>query len=83
MPTLACWSCGRHIFTTVALETLFPEERRCPRCGALLNQERRGGSRRQVERRQNPVDDPGPPADDAERRATDRRAGQRRRPDRG
>ena len=83
MPTLACWSCGRHIFTTVALETLFPEERRCPRCGALLNQERRDASRRQIERRQNPVDDPGPPADEGERRTTERRTGQRRRPDRG
>jgi hypothetical protein len=83
MPSLACWSCGRHIFTTVPLETLFPEERRCPRCGALLNAERRGGSRRQVDRRQNAPDDPGPPTTDAERRGGDRRQGQRRRPDRG
>ncbi|MFI5262041.1 MAG: hypothetical protein ACHQZR_05770 [Candidatus Limnocylindrales bacterium] len=83
MPSLACWSCGRHIFTTVALETLFPEERRCPRCGALLNQERRDGSRREIERRQNPPDDPGPPVDESERRVEERRKGQRRRPDRG
>ncbi|MGZ3588327.1 MAG: hypothetical protein ACXVAE_04590 [Candidatus Limnocylindrales bacterium] len=65
------------------LETLFPEERRCPRCGALLNAERRGGSRRQVDRRQNPSDDPGPPAAEGERRETERRQGPRRRPDRG
>jgi hypothetical protein len=80
MPSLACWSCGRKIFTTVSLDALFPDERRCPRCGALLNQERRGGNRREFNRRQNPPDDPGPP-DGVERRQGDRRQGPRRRPD--
>ncbi|HEY8167278.1 MAG TPA: hypothetical protein VIF84_01065 [Candidatus Limnocylindrales bacterium] len=80
MPSLACWSCGRRIFTTVALEALFPDERRCPRCGALLNQERRDANRRGHNRRQNPPDDPGPP-DGVERRQGERRQGSRRRPD--
>ncbi len=52
MPSLACWSCGRRIFTTVSLDALFPDERRCPRCGALLNTDRRGGNRREYNRRQ-------------------------------
>ncbi len=80
MPSLACWSCGRRIFTTVPLESLFAEERRCPRCGAPLNPERRGTSRRQSNRRQNPPDDPGPP-DGTERRVRDRREGPRRGPE--
>ncbi|HEY8199037.1 MAG TPA: hypothetical protein VIF44_04645 [Candidatus Limnocylindrales bacterium] len=80
MPSLACWSCGRRIFTTVQLDALFPDERRCPRCGALLNQERRGGNRREFNRRENPPDDPGPP-EGVERREGDRRGGPRRRPD--
>ncbi len=83
MPSLACWSCGRRIFTTVPLETLFPDERRCPRCGAVLNAERRNGARRQMERRQNPPEDPGPPDEAGERRTGERRQGQRRRPDHG
>ena len=36
MPRLACWSCGRQIYTVAPLESLFAEERRCPRCGAFL-----------------------------------------------
>jgi hypothetical protein len=80
MPSLACWSCGRRIFTTVPLESLFADERRCPRCGALLNPERRGTSRRHYNRRQNPHDDPGPP-DGVERRVRDRREGPRRGPE--
>ena len=55
---------------TVPLESLFAEERRCPRCGALLNDERRDAERRLTNRRQNPPDDPGPPEPDAERRST-------------
>lgn len=80
MPSLACWSCGRRLFTTVPLESLFADERRCPRCGALLNPERRGNSRRLSNRRQNPADDPGPP-DGVERRTGDRREGPRRGPE--
>ena len=77
MPRLACWSCGRQIYTVSPIESLFAEERRCPRCGAYLNPERREEERRQRLRRMNPVDEPGPP-EPSERRATDRRAGQRR-----
>jgi len=78
MPRLACWSCGRQIYTVSPLESLFFEERRCPRCGAFLDRERREEERRQVLRRQNPFDDPGPPADEDERRETERRAARRR-----
>jgi hypothetical protein len=79
MPSLACWSCGRKLYTTSSVESLFPEERRCPRCGALLNADRRAGNRRNVARRQNPGDDPGPP-EEGERRVEDRRKDQRRKP---
>jgi hypothetical protein len=78
MPKLACRSCGRQIYTVSPLEALFSEERRCPRCGAFLDSERRDADRRWMIRRQNPADDPGPPADDAERRAAERRTGRRR-----
>jgi len=78
MPRLACWSCGRQIYTVAPLESLFSEERRCPRCGAFLDRERRETDRRDVIRRQNPPGDPGPPADDAERRAAERRVKRRR-----
>jgi hypothetical protein len=62
MPKLACWSCGRQIYTVAPLESLFAEERRCPRCGAFLRSERREAERRVTNRRTNPPDDPGPPA---------------------
>jgi hypothetical protein len=78
MPRLACWSCGRQIYTTSPLESLFAEERRCPRCGAFLNPERREDERRQDVRRQNPMTKPGPPTDDGERRSEERRKAQRR-----
>jgi hypothetical protein len=78
MPRLACWSCGRQIYTVAPLESLFAEERRCPRCGAFLNQERREVERRERIRRENPPDAPGPP-ESGERRVEDRRKGQRRR----
>lgn len=77
MPRLACWSCGRTVYTVSAIEALFTEERRCPRCGALMNADRREGERRLANRRQNPPDDPGPP-DGVERRVAERRTGQRR-----
>jgi hypothetical protein len=82
MPRLACWSCGRQIYTVAPLESLFAEERRCPRCGAFLNGERRENDRRSTIRRQNPPDDPGPPAAE-ERRTGERRATRRRRPSDG
>jgi DNA-directed RNA polymerase subunit RPC12/RpoP len=78
MPRLACWSCGRQIYTVSPLESLFTEERRCPRCGAFLDRERRETDRRNVIRRQNPASDPGPPADDGERRTAERRVTRRR-----
>ena len=77
MPRLACRSCGRQIYTVTPLDSLFAEERRCPRCGAFLDGERREDERRTVNRRQNPVDDPGPP-ELSERREEDRRKGRRR-----
>jgi len=61
MPKLACWSCGREIYTVAPLESLFAEERRCPRCGAFLRADRRAAERRQHHRRVNPTHDPGPP----------------------
>ena len=79
MPRLACWSCGRQIYAVAPLESLFAEERRCPRCGAFLNGDRRDDERRLVVRRQNPVDEPGPPAPE-ERRVDERRKLRRRKP---
>jgi DNA-directed RNA polymerase subunit RPC12/RpoP len=78
MPRLACWSCGRQIYTVSPLESLFAEERRCPRCGAFLDKERRDTERRERLRRQNPPDDPGPPPSMEERRIADRRTRRRR-----
>ncbi len=77
MPRLACWSCGRQIYTVSPLESLFAEERRCPRCGAFLNEERRESERRLAIRRQNPDDEPGPP-EGVERRLDERRKIRRR-----
>ena len=45
MPKLACWSCGRQIYAVAPIDSLFAEERRCPRCGAFMDRERREGSR--------------------------------------
>jgi len=77
MPRLACWSCGQQIYTVAPLDALFAEERRCPKCGAFLNDERRQKERRSSARRVNPPDDPGPPGGQeqrvAERRTTRRR----------
>ena len=78
MPRLACWSCGRQIYTVSPLESLFAEERRCPRCGAFLDRERRELERRGALRRQNPPEDPGPPIDVGERRVAERRVARRR-----
>jgi hypothetical protein len=78
MPKLACWSCGRQIYTVAPIEALFAEERRCPRCGAYLRDERRESDRRGTIRRTNPPDDPGPPTDEGERREAERRKGRRR-----
>jgi hypothetical protein len=77
MPRLACWSCGRQIYTPSPVDSLFSEERRCPRCGAFLNTERREADRRIQVRRQNPPNEPGPPGG-KERREGDRRKAKRR-----
>jgi ribosomal protein S27AE len=77
MPRIACWSCGRQLYTVAPLESLFTEERRCPRCGAFLNNDRREADRRAQIRRQNPTDEPGPPVE-GERRVEERRRGRRR-----
>jgi hypothetical protein len=78
MPKLACWSCGRQLYTVAPIEALFAEERRCPRCGAYLRDERRETDRRSIVRRTNPPATPGPPGGEAERRAAERRKGRRR-----
>lgn len=80
MPTLSCRICGRVVYTAASLDSLFAEERRCPRCGGMLFAERRVGQRRKAERRQNPPDVPGPP-DGVERRTSERRTVKRRRDD--
>ena len=77
MAHLACWSCGRQIYTVTPLDSLFAEERRCPRCGAFFNNERREADRRERIRRANPPDLPGPP-DGVERRVEERRKDRRR-----
>ena len=61
MPKLSCRSCGRQIYATSPIESLFGDERRCPRCGALLHEDRREAERRVTHRRMNPPHDPGPP----------------------
>jgi hypothetical protein len=78
VPKLACHACGRQIYTVAPLEALFAEERRCPRCGAPLFDERRTMDRRQRVRRVNPPDNPGPPPETGERRVRERRTGRRR-----
>jgi hypothetical protein len=83
MPTIVCRTCGRLVYTTVPLESLFAEERRCPRCGAGLDPDRRGsGNRRHYHRRENPPDNPGPPGG-VERRVVERRKLRRRADDTG
>jgi hypothetical protein len=83
VPKLACRSCGRQLYTVAPLDSLFTEERRCPRCGAFLDTERRGTERRYRVRRLNPPDDPGPPVAIGERRLEERRQRRRRQGDAG
>ena len=83
MPTIVCRTCGRQVYTTAPIESLFAEERRCPRCGAGLEPDRRMGSNRRFHhRRENPADSPGPPGG-IERRVGERRHQRRRRSDTG
>ena len=57
MPRLVCWACGRQIYTVAPLESLFAEERRCPRCGAFL----RAGAREVRTPPDRPPLEPAPP----------------------
>ena len=82
MPRIICRSCGREIYTSAPIEQLFADERRCPRCGASLQDDRRDAERRRNIRRVNPPDDPGPP-EVTERRVDERRKVRRRRGDSG
>jgi len=79
VPKLACRTCGRQIYTVAPLDALFAEERRCPRCGAYMDTDRRAAERRHWNRRVNPTDSPGPPEGMAERRVAERRLARRRR----
>jgi hypothetical protein len=87
MSGLACWSCGRQIYTVSPLESLTAEERRCPRCGAFLHHERRGDERRTGHRRQDEAGDRAAANatldGDAERRVDERRHERRRAPSDG
>jgi ribosomal protein S27AE len=76
MPRLACFACGRTLWGTVPAAQLFAEERRCPRCGASLHDDRRTYDRRTVDRRDRKT---GESPTGLERRRGDRRQGQRRR----
>lgn len=82
MANLACRICGRVVYTTAPIESLDPEELRCPRCGGHLSTDRRIASRRTGQRRVRPMDDPGPPGGQ-ERRLAERRRRARRRDDGG
>ncbi len=83
MAKLACRTCGRQLYTAAPLETLFADERRCPRCGAYLDVDRRLEERRHYVRRVNPPALPGPPIELGERRLAERRTGRRRRQENG
>ncbi|MDQ1324049.1 MAG: hypothetical protein QG587_1385, partial [Chloroflexota bacterium] len=41
MPKLACRACGRQVYAAASIDSLLAEERRCPRCGAVMDPERR------------------------------------------
>ncbi len=80
MTKLACRTCGRQVYTA-APAVSGAGDRRCPRCGAPLDADRRGDDRRQAVRRADPPLIAGPPAGIAERRFAERRKGPRRRAD--
>ena len=60
MPRIICHTCGREVYATAPIEQLFADERRCPRCGAPLQNDRRVTDRRQMNRRENPSAESGP-----------------------
>jgi hypothetical protein len=77
VPRLACLACGQQVYTVAPVTSLFLEERSCPRCGKLMQAERRESDRRQTTRRGGPDRDSlaiGRP----DRRVTERRVSQRR-----
>ncbi len=78
MPKIACRKCGRQIYSVAPVDSLVADERRCSRCGASMEMERRVLERRLLERRVNPPDRPGPPGETGERRLGQRRQGARR-----
>jgi DNA-directed RNA polymerase subunit RPC12/RpoP len=57
MPRLACRTCGRQVSTVSPIESLLPDELRCPRCGAHLQADRREAERRVLARRVEPPDE--------------------------
>ncbi|HEX7591658.1 MAG TPA: hypothetical protein VF375_06885 [Candidatus Limnocylindrales bacterium] len=75
MPRLACFKCGRTLWATAPLASLFAEERRCPRCGASLYDDRRQQNRRLIARRKTGM---GQSPTGLERRVEDRREAERR-----
>jgi len=79
MPKLACRTCGRQVYTAAPLEAVSADERRCPRCGAYMDTERRDVERRRWHRRMDAMDTPGPREGMADRRVADRRLRSRRR----
>ena len=94
MPTIICRTCGREVYATASIDALFPEERRCPRCGSYFETERRSARRRITERRRDTREQPGPPElpgppeppgppDGKERRTGERRVTRRRQGDQG
>jgi len=83
MPRIICRTCGREVYATAPVERLFADERRCPRCGAPLQNDRRAIDRRIVNRRVKPPNDPGPPIPPGEQRTQERRQGRRRNGDAG
>jgi ribosomal protein S27AE len=78
MPRLVCFTCGRTLWATLPAAQLFAEERRCPKCGEPLADDRRllarrtGFGRRQVTKGESPTGE--------ERRSEERRKYQRRKP---
>ena len=92
MPRIICHTCGREVYATAPIEQLFADERRCPRCGAPLQNDRRVTDRRQMNRREIPSaesgppessEESGPPESSEERRVKDRREDRRRGADSG
>jgi hypothetical protein len=61
MPHLSCRTCGRRVYTVAPVSSMTADERRCPRCGTPMQEDRRGPERRMTIRRENPPNDPGPP----------------------